>query len=60
MRELDSRRTDGLHVRLLWCQGEGRVYVAVADNKTGETFSVKVPHDKRALHVFEHPFGYAA
>jgi hypothetical protein len=30
MRELDRRRNDGIHVRLLWSQHEGRVVLAVA------------------------------
>jgi hypothetical protein len=31
MRELDRRHNDGIHVRLLWSQDDGRVAVAVAD-----------------------------
>ena len=34
--------------------------VAVADEKTGEHFSVDVRDDERALDVFQHPFAYAA
>jgi hypothetical protein len=32
MRELHSRVNDGIHVRLLWCEGDGRVFVAVNDH----------------------------
>jgi len=60
MRELHSRITDGIHVRLLWCQGSGRVFVAVNDHRTGEAFSLEVPEGERALHVFDHPYAYAA
>jgi hypothetical protein len=35
------------------------VFVAVNDEKTGETFSVEVPDGERPLHVFDHPFVYA-
>ena len=59
-RELHSRTADGIHVRLLWCQGDGRVFVAVNDHKTGQAFSVDVPRGERALTVFHHPFAYAA
>lgn len=59
MRELDSRTTDGIHVQLLWCQDEDRVFVAVNDGKTGDAFSVEVADTERALHVFDHPYVYA-
>jgi hypothetical protein len=60
MRELHSRTTDGILVRLLWCERENRVVVSVNDDKTGEAFSVEVPQGVRALHVFDHPYAYAA
>lgn len=59
LRELHSRTADGIIVRLFWCQDENRVFVAVNDEKTGETFSVEVPEGERPLHVFAHPFAYA-
>jgi hypothetical protein len=59
MRELHSRMTGGIHVRLLWCEGDGRVFVAVNDHRTGDDFSVEVPEDQRALQVFDHPYAYA-
>ena len=59
LRELHSRTTDGILVRLLWCENENRVFVAVNDEKTGETFSVEVPAGERPLDVFAHPFAYA-
>ncbi len=60
MRELHSRVNDGIHVRLLWCQGDGRVFVVVDDHKTGAAFSLEVPEGERPLHVFQHPYAYAA
>jgi hypothetical protein len=60
MRELHSRISDGLHVRLLWCEADGRVFVAVDDHKTGDAFSTEVAERHKALHAFHHPFAYAA
>ena len=59
MRELDSRSSDGIQVRLLWCQSTDRVFVSVNNNRTGEVFSVRVPEGERALNVFDHPYAYA-
>jgi len=59
LRELHSRTADGILVRLLWSQDDNRVFVAVDDDRTGETFSVEVPDGERPLHVFAHPFAYA-
>lgn len=59
MREVHSRTNDGIHVRMLWSQEDGRVVVAVDDRKTGQTFSVEVPRHARPLEVFHHPFAYA-
>jgi hypothetical protein len=58
-RELDSRTSDGIHVRLLWHTDEERVSVAVEDIKTGEAFEVAVTDPERALDVFHHPYAYA-
>jgi hypothetical protein len=59
-RELDSRISDGIHVRLLWSPGDGQVSVAVNDSRTGDAFELPVPDGIRALDVFRHPYGYAA
>jgi hypothetical protein len=58
--ELDSRLTDGIHVRLLWGKQDDRVVVAVDDARTGARFDVEVRRHERALDVFHHPFAYAA
>jgi hypothetical protein len=59
-RELDSRASGGIHVRLLWHPREGHVSVAVDDIKTGESFVLLVRDGERALDVFRHPYAYAA
>lgn len=59
-RELDSRINDGLQVKLLWCQHDNRVWVAVFDLRTGESFRLDVRDGERPRDVFEHPYAYAA
>ena len=59
-RELDSRISDGIHIRLLWHSVDGHVSVAVEDTKTGEMFDVAIGDDDRPLDVFHHPYAYAA
>jgi hypothetical protein len=58
LRELDHRVSDGIDVRLLWRPHDDRVLVAVADSKTGESFTIEVGAGQRALDVFHHPFAY--
>jgi hypothetical protein len=60
IRELDSRINNGIQVRLLWCKYDGRLWVAVVDMRTGETFRVRVRDGERPLDVFHHPYAYAA
>lgn len=59
-RELDSRSSDGIEVRLLWHPQDSRVSVSVNDTKTGESFELQVRHGDRALDVFHHPYAYSA
>jgi hypothetical protein len=59
-RELDSRTTDGIEVRMLWSEHDNRVLIAVADAKTGDAFSITVRDDERAMDVFHHPYAYRA
>ena len=59
LRELDHRVSDGIDVRMLWRPQDDRVLVAVADAKTGQSFTIEVGADQRALDVFHHPFAYA-
>jgi hypothetical protein len=60
IREVDSRLTVGLQVRLLWSQVDGRLWVVVLDTRSGETFRVDVRENERPLDVFNHPYAYAA
>jgi hypothetical protein len=57
-RELDSRTSDGIHVRLLWHPTEDRLSVEVNDTNTSEIFELPVRDRGRALDVFRHPFAY--
>ena len=59
MTELAHRTSNGLDVALLWNRCTGRLVVAVADDRTGESFTVDAPRD-RALDVYNHPFAYTA
>jgi hypothetical protein len=60
LRELDHRTNDRIDVWLLWNEEDGQVLVSVADEKTGDRFSVDVREGERALDVFHHPYAYAA
>jgi hypothetical protein len=59
-RELHSRINDAIHVRLLWCEPDGRPSVAANDSKGGGEFCVEVRDRERAPNVFHHPYAYAA
>ena len=59
IRELDRRTGDGLEVRLLWRPHDNAVLVAVADSR-GEDFTIEVQEGEQPMHVFHHPFAYAA
>jgi hypothetical protein len=60
VRELDCRWTNGIQVRLLWREFDGRVSVAVVDTRSRDSFRLDVPDGERPLDVFYHPFAYAA
>jgi hypothetical protein len=57
-RELDSRISDGIHVRLLWHPADGHVSVAVHDIKTDEAFELPVGDGDLAVDVYRHPYAY--
>ena len=59
-RELDSRISDGMEVRLLWHPVDGQVSVAVHDSKTDKAFVLAVGDGENARDVFHHPYAYAA
>lgn len=58
-RELASRESDGVHVRLLWHPKEDVLTVSVDDSPSGHRFELAVERD-RGLAAFYHPFAYAA
>jgi hypothetical protein len=58
MTELAHRSSNGIEVALLWSSTTNRLFVAVADESTGDHFTVDAPNDK-ALDVFNHPYAYA-
>ncbi len=60
VRELDSRVTNGMQVRLLWCEPDDTLWVAVVDMRGGDTFRLRVRPGERPRDVFDHPFAYAA
>jgi hypothetical protein len=60
LRELDHRTSDRIDVWLLWREHDNRVLVSVADEKTGDRFTVEVRDGERPLDVFHHPYAYAA
>jgi hypothetical protein len=59
VRELASRESGGLAVRLVWHPNDDAVTVSVTDSGTGDRFQLAVDR-KRALDAFYHPFAYAA
>jgi hypothetical protein len=59
LRELDHRVSDGIDVRLLWRPEDDRALVTVSDAKTGDSFTLEVGANQRALDVFHHPYAYA-
>jgi hypothetical protein len=59
IRELDSRVTAGMQVRLLWNQHDHKLHVTVFDRSTGDAFRLTVRDDEAPADVFNHPFAYA-
>jgi hypothetical protein len=58
IRELDSRTSDGIEVRLLWNARTDRVSVSVDDRRYGDSFALDV-EPAVALDAFRHPYAYA-
>ena len=58
MTELAHRSSNGIDVAHLWSPTTNRLFVAVADDRTGDRFTIDAPADQ-ALEVFNHPFAYA-
>ena len=58
-RELAARRSNGIHVLLLWHPAANVLTVEVEDDALGDRFQLSVAPD-RALDAFYHPYAYAA
>lgn len=58
LRELDERTTDGIQVRLLWSPHGDRIWVAVVDTRSGESFCLQARDGDHPLELFHHPFAY--
>jgi len=58
-RELASRESNGLAVRLVWGPIDDVVTVSVTDARAGDRFQLVVDRT-HALDAFYHPFAYAA
>jgi hypothetical protein len=56
---LHERRSEGIHVQLVWDSTTDDVYVEVRDQSTGDFFLVATDRAK-ALDAFYHPFFYSA
>jgi len=59
VRELDRRFNDGFDVRLFWNSRTDRVFVAIEDERDGNSFEFRVDA-ANALEAFHHPFAYAS
>jgi hypothetical protein len=59
VRELDRRFNDGFDVRLLWNSRTNRIFVAIEDQRDGNSFEFRVDA-ANALEAFHHPFAYAS
>ena len=57
--EIANRRNGDVEVWLFWRREDDELTLTVADDRTGESFDVRVAHE-RALDAFYHPFAYAA
>ncbi len=56
---LHERKSEGVHVQLVWDSATDDVYVEVRDESTGDYFFVATDRAK-ALDTFYHPYYYAA
>jgi hypothetical protein len=57
-RELDHRTGDGIDVTLCWDAVTNRLFVAVQDERDGDSFDVEV-EAAEARDAFHHPYAYA-
>ena len=55
LRELDHRTNDRIDVWLLWREHDNQVIVAVADDKTGDRFSIELREGERPVRRLQSP-----
>jgi hypothetical protein len=58
IRELDSRTSDGIEVRLLWNPRTRQVLVSAVDHQRSAAIQFEVAH-RDALEAFRHPYAFA-
>jgi hypothetical protein len=57
---LASRRNTGIRVTLLWAADTNAIAVLVRDDSTSDQFELVVGSEDNPMHVYEHPYAYAA
>lgn len=57
---LASRKNAGIRVTLLWAADTNAIAVLVRDDSTSDQFELVVEPKDDPMHVYEHPYAYAA
>jgi hypothetical protein len=57
---LASRKNAGIRVTLLWAADTDTIAVLVRDDSTSNQFELIVEPEDNPMHVYEHPYAYAA
>ena len=57
---LASRKNAGIRVTLLWAADTNAIAVLVRDDSTSDQFELVVEPEDNPMHVYEHPYAYAA
>jgi hypothetical protein len=57
---LASRKNAGIRVTLLWAAETDAIAVLVRDDSTSDQFELVVEPEDNPMHVYEHPYAYAA
>jgi hypothetical protein len=57
---LASRKNAGIRVTLLWAADTDTIAVLVRDDSTSDQFELVVEPEDNPMHVYEHPYAYAA
>ena len=57
---LASRKNAGIRVTLRWAAHTNAIAVLVGDDNTSDQFELVVEPEDNPMHVYEHPYAYAA